>query len=449
MKAEALVMSRKEQERSEVMRLYVEGHIKQKEAARRIGVSTRQVRNLARAYRERGAAGLVHGNRGRGSNRKIRDEIRLSALQLVRERYWDFGPTLAHEKLVEHHGFDMSVETLRQWMIAGGLWHPKRKKRPRAFQMRPRRPRVGELIQIDGSPHDWFEGRAPACTLIVFIDDASGRLMEMRFVPSETTEAYMGCLRRYLSRHGRPVCLYSDKHSVFRVNQEDAESGEQLTQFGRALKTLDIGIIFANTPQAKGRVERANQTLQDRLVKDMRLAGISDMEQGNAFLAAWMEKHNRRFAVQPASDDDAHRPVPHDERELNLILSIHSRRKLSKNLTMQYNNNLYQIKLKGIGYALRGAAVTVCEDFAGNITILYNGRALAWEIFQRGEFPPPVVDGKQLNQAVDQTIQQQRKNKPWKPRPDHPWRKPINRQKRKFLLWVDTLGHQVSWFKHM
>jgi transposase len=444
MKAEMLLMSRKEQDRSEVIRLHIEGHIKQKEAARRMGVSTRQVRNLVRAYRKHGASGLIHGNRGRESNRRIREEVRQAALGLVRERYWDFGPTFAREKLVEEHGFAMSVETLRQWMMADGLWHPKQKKQKRAFQLRPRRPRVGEMIQIDGSPHDWFEGRAPECTLIVFIDDASSRLMEMRFVPAETTEAYMGCLKRYLARYGRPGCFYSDKHGVFRVNAEDAEAGEQLTQFGRALRTLDMGIIHANTPQAKGRVERANQTLQNRLIKDMRLAGISGMEEGNAFLKAWMEKHNRKFAVPPASHDDAHRPVLHDERELDLILSIHSRRKLSKNLTLQYNNTLYQIKVSGIGYALRGATVTVCEDFTGKVTILYNGRALAWEIYQRGESPPPVIDSKQLNQIVDQTIRRQNKTSSWKPKPDHPWRKPIISQKRKFLSGtkpeISTLG---------
>jgi len=327
-------------------------------------------------------------------------------------------------------------------MIAEGLWQPKAKKQQRAFQMRPRRPRVGELIQIDGSPHDWFEGRAPTCTLIVFIDDASGRLMELRFVPAETTEAYMTCLRHYLERYGRPVALYSDKHSIFRVNIEDAKSGKQFTQFSRALKSLDIDCIHANTPQAKGRVERANQTLQDRLVKDMRLACISSMEEGNAFLQAWMEKYNRKFAVQPASNEDAHRPVLHNEQELDLIFSIHSQRKLSKNLTLQYNNVLYQIKTRAIGYAMRGATVTVCENFQGKVSILYNGQLLQWEQFERGDAPPPVVDAKNINQVIDQAIQRQAK--PWKPKPDHPWRKPIRNQKRKFLSGskpeISTLG---------
>jgi len=258
MKAEILTMSRKEQDRAEVIRQVIDGCIKQKEAAKRLGISTRQVRNLAHAYRLSGGAGLIHGNRGRESNRKIREEIRQSAVALVRERYRDFGPTFAHEKLTEDDGFSLSVETLRQWMISDVLWHPKSKKHKREHQIRERRPCVGEMIQIDGSPHDWFEGRASKCTLIVFIDDATSRLLEVRFFPSETTEAYMTCLKRYLVRYGRPVSFYSDKHSVFRVNQEDAESGEQFTQFGRALKTLDIEAIHANSPQSQGK-SRARQ----------------------------------------------------------------------------------------------------------------------------------------------------------------------------------------------
>jgi len=446
MKAEMMCMSKQEQDRSEVMRLYTEGYIKQKEAAKRMGLSTRQVRRIAKDYRQHGCHTLIHGNRGKVSNRKIRDEIRQSALQWVRKQYWDFGPTLAHEKLTEDHGFFLSVETLRQWMISDGLWHSKSKKHKHAHQMRERRPCFGEMIQIDGSPHDWFEGRTAKCTLIVFIDDATSRLLEMRFFPSETTEAYMSCLKCYLARFGRPVSFYSDKHSVFRINQEDAESGEQLTQFGRALKTLDIEAIHANTPQAKGRVERANQTLQDRLIKEMRLAGISSMEEGNAFLASYMEKHNHKFAVEPASDADAHRPVLHDQQELDLILSIHSKRKLSKNLTLQYNNILYQVKIKGIGYAMRGASVTVCEEFNGNITLLYKGKTLIYETWKRGETPPAIKDSKEVNQAVEQAIRQQTQRKTWKPAPDHPWRQLTigHSQKRTFLSGIkpdiSTLG---------
>jgi len=432
MKADILLMSKKEQDRSEVIRLHIEGYIKQKDAGKRLGLSSRQVRRLAAVYRQRGVAGMIHGGRGKASNRKIRSDVRQRAMDIVRQHYPDFGPTFAHEKLTEEHGFSFSVETLRQWMISDGLWSSKNKKHKSVHQMREPRPQVGEMVQIDGSPHDWFEGRAPKCTLIVFIDDATSRLAELRFFPSETTEAYMSCLRSYLERYGRPAALYSDKHSVFRVNQEDAESGEQLTQFGRALKTLDIEGIQANTPQAKGRVERANKTLQDRLIKEMRLAGVSGIEAGNAFLATYMKNHNDKFARQAASETDAHRPVLHNENELNFGFSIHTNRKLSKNLTTQYHNTLYQIKTKGIGYAMRGANVTVCEDFKGNVSILYKGRALNYETFKRGEKPPAIEDDKTINNAVDKAIEKQKARSSYKPSINHPWRNSIlSRQTQK------------------
>jgi len=415
------------------MCLYVEGYIKQKEAARRMGLSTRQVRRIVREYRKHGSRALIHGNRGKASNRKIRAEVKQQAMALVRRYYPDFGPVFAAEKLADDHGITVSSETLRQWMITDALWKPKPKRQPASHPMRERRPRVGELVQIDGSPHDWFEGRAPKCTLIVFIDDATSRLLDLQFYPSETTQAYMSSLRCYFKRYGRPVALYSDRHSIFTVNIKDAQSGEQLTQFGRALKTLDIEGIQANSPQAKGRVERANQTLQDRLVKEMRLAGVNSMEEGNAFLQQYMEKHNRKFAVKPASDDDAHRPVAHNEQELDLIFSIHHKRKLSKDLSLQFNNIVYQLQIKGIGYAMRGAMMTVCESFDGAVTLIYKGKRQPYSTYKRGEKPQPVADDKTINQIVDQAISKQAADH--KPGPDHPWRKPClpTKQNRTFL----------------
>ncbi|MCF6208244.1 MAG: ISNCY family transposase [Ghiorsea sp.] len=425
MTAEILMMSIKEQERATMMQQLLDGYIKQQDAAKTLGLSTRQVRNLASSYRKHGAAGMIHGNRGKVSHRKVSDAEKQRFMDIVHQHYHDFSPTFAHEKLTEAHGFSYSVETLRQWMVADGLWVPKSKKHKRTYQMRQPRPRLGELIQIDGSPHDWFEGRAPKCTLIVFIDDATSKLMTLRFFPTETTEAYMTCLRDYLQRYGKPAALYSDRHSIFRVNKEDAMSGEQVTQFGRALKSLDIESIHANTPQAKGRVERANQTLQDRLIKEMRLAGISNMEDGNAFLDAYMEKHNDKFAKQPLSDVDAHRAVLQDDSELDLILCKHISRKLSKNLTLQYCNTLYQIKTTNIGYTMRGAAVNLCEDFDGNIKIFYKGRQLNYQTFKRGETPQPIVDEKNINNAVNKAITKQRK---YKPSSNHIWRTPITSQ---------------------
>ncbi len=275
-------MTQKAIDRLSVIQQVVNRQLRQREAAVQLGLSIRQVKRLVARFRQEGPPGLVSRHLGRRPGNALSKAVRQEIMGLVHERYADFGPTLACEKLVEQHGYRLSVETLRQWMIAEGLWKPKKRKAARIHQRRPRRPCPGELVQIDGSPHDWFEGRGPCCTLIVFIDDATSKLMALHFVPAETTWAYLQTLRVYLAKYGRPVALYSDKHSIFRVNYPEREG--ELTQFTRALKTLDIEPIHANTPQAKGRVERANQTLQDRLVKELRLAGISDIEAANAFL---------------------------------------------------------------------------------------------------------------------------------------------------------------------
>lgn len=419
MNGELVRMSHRELDRLGVVRQVVDRHLTQAQAAEQLQLSVRQVKRLVRRYRAEGAQGLASRRRGRPSNHRITAAIRDKFMTLVRERYADFGPTLAHEKLVARHGFPHSVETLRHWMITEGLWKARKRRRARAFQVRERRSCRGELIQIDGSPHDWFEGRAPRCTLLVFIDDASGELMALHFAPAETTEAYMTVLRRYLAEHGRPVSLYSDRHGIFRVNAADHEG--ELTQFGRALKTLDIEAIHARTPQAKGRVERANQTLQDRLVKEMRLAGIDSIAVANAWLPSFMADFNRRFSVCPAHAEDAHRPVHHSDEELALILCLHHERTLSRNLTVQCHNRLYQIQVEGHGYRLRHARVTVCEGFDGTVTVLHQGKALTHTCWTRGD-PPPLADDKGINHAVDVAKVRQDRRQGWKPAPDHPWR---------------------------
>ena len=246
---------------------------------------------------------------------------------------------MAREKLVEVHGLRLSTETLRRWMIADGLWRAKERREIRVHQSRPRRECFGDLIQIDGSPHDWFEGRGPGCTLIVYMDDATSRLVACRFAAAETAEAYMEATRAHFVAHGRPVAYYSDRYGVFRVNKKGKE--DELTQFSRALKTLDIAALHAHSPQAKGRVERANRTLQDRLVKEMRLRGIGDLAAGNAYLPEFMADFNRRFAVAPRNPEDAHRKVLHDAAELELIFCEHHSRKLTKNLTIRFECREY------------------------------------------------------------------------------------------------------------
>jgi transposase len=414
-------LSHRELDRVGVIEGVAAGRVRQREAAEQLALSVRQVKRLVRRYCEQGAAGLVSRRRGRPSNHRLRKSLRAQALSLVRSRYADFGPTLAHEKLTEVHGLQLSVETLRQLMIEDGLWQPKRRRRRPVFQLRERRPRRGELVQIDGSPHDWFEGRGQPCTLLVFIDDATGVLGQARFAPSETTQAYMQALEDYMRAHGRPVALYSDRHSIFRLTQKECANGRTLTQFGRALKALEIEAIHAHTPQAKGRVERANKTLQDRLVKEMRLAGISDIDAANAFLPGFLADYNRRFARPPKHAEDAHRPLHHSTEELDRILCLQHTRRLSKSLSMQFQNILYHVQSRGGGYHLRGAQITVCEHVDGRITLLRQDRSLAYTTYAKGERPAPVEDEKTVNQCVDQTLARQAP--PHKPKPDHPWRR--------------------------
>jgi transposase len=409
-----LTMSNQEITRLEVMQRLRDKRLRQKEAAQLLGISIRQVKRLWRAYRKKGVKGLVSARRGKPSNHRLDAGITQQALDLIKERYEDFGPTLAHEKLVEVHGLQLSRESVRKIMIEEAIWKPKKvAKEPPARQMRERRACLGELVQIDGSDHDWFEGRGPKCTLLVFVDDATGQLLELWFVPDESFFGYCEAAGHYLERYGKPVAFYSDKHGVFRVNQErplGLSSG--LTQFGRAMQELDIQIICANSPQAKGRVERANQTLQDRLVKELRLHGISDPVSGNAYLPEFREDFNRRFAVAPRSTYDAHRPLLENEN-VKIILTHQKTGTLSKNLTVQSNRVIYQIQSDRPDYTLRHAQVTVCENALGEVTILYKNQPLAYTIFRQPIRQAQVADTKTLDHLI---------RPPQPPSANHPWR---------------------------
>src|SRR4051794_7640147 len=303
-----VVMSKRELNRLDVLARLDSDRLTARGAAELMAIARRQTYRLLRRYRDNGASAVANQRRGRPSNNRLPDVVRDHAIALVRECYADFGPTFAAEKLAERHDLKVSRETLRSWMRRAGIW-TSRAERKRIQQPRHRREHIGELIQIDGSEHRWFEDRAAACTLLVFVDDATSRLMELRFVASESTFAYFEALKAYLRRHGKPVAFYSDKHSIFRVSNENAASGNGMTQFGRALSELNIEILCANTSQAKGRVERAHHTLQDRLVKELRLAGISTIEAANAFLPSFVLTYNVRFAKPPASERNLHRPM--------------------------------------------------------------------------------------------------------------------------------------------
>lgn len=307
-------MSQKELKRSEILSKVTDKRMTIQTASIELGLSWRQTHRLVKAFRKGGAAALVSKSRGKPSNRSYSVSYRQYVISVVREHYHDFGSTLAAEKLSSDHAIIVSREALRVWMIDAGLWKTRKQKRGRVHQPRHRRECFGELVQIDGSDHEWFEHRAPRCTLLVYIDDATSTLTHLRFVKSESAIAYFNATRAYLEDYGKPVAFYSDKHSVFHVSKSSTLSNRGLTQFGRALEDLNIEIICANTSQAKGRVERANKTLQDRLVKEMRLRGISSIEEGNAYLEEYRAAHNAKFAKSPRNAKDLHRPLAEHDR---------------------------------------------------------------------------------------------------------------------------------------
>jgi transposase len=411
-----LQMSTKELSRLEVMQRLSQKKLSQQEAGTILKLSKRQIKRLLKAFREQGAAGLMSKHRGRKANNRLSDEVKRSALNLLKTKYKGFGPTLAHEKLVEKEKLKLSNESVRKLMIEEGLWKARKAKKVVVHQLRERRACFGELVQIDGSPHDWFEGRADPCVLLVFIDDATGKLVQLLLVDSESFFSYCQAAESYFKKYGKPVAFYSDKNSIFRVNVPSAGSQPDLTQFGRAMQDLDIEIICANTPQAKGRVERVIQTLQDRLPKEMRLRGIDNWEAGNAYLPEFLQDFNHRFGEEPRSNVDAHRPLTAKDN-LARILTWQETRTLSKNLTLQFYKTVYQIQTKRPSYALRNAQVTVCLNAQEQITILYNGKSLPYIIYQQQAKQATIVSTKQLDLTL--TL----KRLPPKPAPDHPWRK--------------------------
>lgn len=397
-------MSAKERERAAVMRRLAAGEIRQRRAAELLGLKVRQIKNLVKAWRSRGDRGLVSGRRGKPSNNRLSAAVVSGIEHALKTRYADFGPTFAAEKLAEHEGITVSAETVRQAQIRLGLWQPKQRRRQRVFQVRERRSRFGELIQIDGSVHDWLEGRGPRMTLIVFIDDATGRLTALRFARAETTRAYVETLRDHVLAHGLPMALYSDRHGIFRVNAKEADGGDGLTALNRVTGRLGIEQICATTPQAKGRVERANQTLQDRLIKEMRLAGIADMAAAQDFLPGFMARHNRRFAVEPKCAEDAHKPWGHDVAALEAALAEHEPRTLSKALTFMAGGAVHCIKTRDAGIALRGARVTVRHYLDGCMDVVFKERVLPYTTVRKLPRASAIEDDKTIDARLDDVV---------------------------------------------
>jgi transposase len=418
LKETLFTMSRQELERIKVIEKVISGPLTQSAAAHMLGLGIRQVKRLCKAYRVQGEAGLISKQRGKAGNRRYTQAFKDEVIRVVKAQYCDFGPTFAAEKLLERQSITISHETLRCWMIEAGIWQPKRAHKARIHQSRSRRPRVGELVQIDGSHHDWFEGRADKCCLLVFIDDATSKIMCMHFNHAETTLGYFTAVETYINLYGKPIAWYSDKHNIFRVNIKDSPTTE--TQFSRAMEALRIETICANTPQAKGRVERANQTLQDRLIKEMRLRNISSIEEANRYLPEFIAAHNARFAKQPRDLEDAHRPNTYSAAELQRILSLQYERTISKNLEVTFGRNIYQITNVGQGYRMRHAKVSIIISQNNEVSIYYKDKALTFKVFEKSGIEAPIVDRKLVTALFDKCVPNPKKGH--KPADNHPWK---------------------------
>jgi hypothetical protein len=430
METERIALSQKERDRLHVLHELEQGRLKQVAAAERMKLSGRQVRRLLLRLREEGDRAVIHRLRGRPSNRKFDVSFQRKVLARVGQRYEDFGPTLAAEHLAEE-GVALSRETLRKWMTQAAFWRPRSQRAKKIHVWRERRASFGELVMQDSSPFRWLEDRGPACQLIAVIDDATSRL-HAHFVEHDTTEENLRTFSGWLQRYGRPMAHYTDKNSIFRSNRPAAIS-EQLqgerprSQFGRALKELGIEWIAAQSPQAKGRIERLFATLQDRLVKEMRLAGIDHIEAANHFLeTCFLPEWEQRFTVTPRNSRNAHRPLGREQR-LEEILSLRVVRKVAQDHTVSWEGNLWGVTREEVCAGLRGAAVEIERRLDGSHWLRYRGRYLHLRPCQK-PVPSASPSGLRPPGLVEPTTRPTNKIKPKYHVPaEHPWRKPWKR----------------------
>lgn len=390
---EALTMADWEIDRLHIIRQVLERRFTWTQAAAQMGLSRRQVGRLCIRVRGHGARGVIHGLRGKPSNHRLEPEMLGKVLSALHDPLWEgFRPTFAREKLAERHGLCLGIETVRQLMLLAGLWLPRR-QRARHQRWRPRRECSGMLVQMDGSHHDWFEGRGPRCVLMGLIDDATSLVQLAKFVPSEDTHNVMRVSKAYIERYGRPTAFYVDKHSIFRTNREasideDLRQEQPATQYKRALDALGIELIWAHSPQAKGRIERTFQTHQDRLVKELRLAGISTMEAGNLFLQQhYLPGHNERFAVAPANPTDAHRPLL-DGQDLDRAFSVWSERTVQNDFTVRLHGSWLQLLPPG-GLRVRPRdKVTLEKRLDGSIHVRWRERYMPFKMLDKQPHRP-------------------------------------------------------------
>lgn len=412
---ETISMSLKERKRLEVLGRVKADGLSLVKAAELLGISYRQAKRAWRRFQSAGDVSLVHGLRGRPSNRQTSAGFQEQVLELYREKYLGYGPTLAAECLEREDGVSVSASTLRHWLLGAGLWRRERRRKQHR-RRRPRREHLGELLQMDGSHHDWFAGRRGWAVLMVLIDDATGRVYA-RFFENESWDSAAAALRRYTQRHGLPRALYVDRHSIYRADWEPtaaeilAEKWPE-TQFGRAMSELDVELIQARSPQAKGRVERVNRTLQDRLVKALTRAGIGDLESANRFLEeTFLPEFNERF-VRPASRPaDLHRATP-DERLLR-ILSIQEERVVQPDWTVRWENRFLQLSRATAAHVQPGDRVVVSQQLDDRLLVFAGDRELPWSAVRDASPVKP-----QPPRSGPTGSRQGRK-----PRADHPWRR--------------------------
>lgn len=371
-----IIMSQRESNRLYVIRQAIDKEVTQKQAAELLGLVERQVRRLVRSIRAEGNAGICHKSRGKRSHNGIADKIKAKAIALCRDRYKEFGPTHAGEKLLTAHGIKVSDETLRGWFQQEHIPYRGRKKRPHR-QWRKRKAHRGEMVQMDGSHHDWFEGRGPVCVLMGYIDDATGRVYA-RLYEYEGTLPAMDGFKRYIRRYGIPQSVYLDRHSTYKsmakqTIEEELNGIRPMSHFEKSLAELEVEVIHAYSPQAKGRIERLFGTFQDRVVKEMRLVGVTNIAEGNAFLDGYLPEYNRKFAKEAAEQADFHRPIV-NKKALDTILSIKTDHALRNDFTIAHDKKLYQIKSN-----VRAKKVTVEERTDGSMHILHDGQRLKYK----------------------------------------------------------------------
>jgi DNA-binding Lrp family transcriptional regulator len=401
-----ITLSRRETKRLHIIHQALDKRITQKKAAEIVGLSNRQLRRMLKRVREEGDDGISHRSRGKTSNRRVPIKIKEKALKLFREKYSDFGPTFASEKLLDIHAIKVSKETLRLWLNKESIPYEKRKGRKHR-QWRERKHHFGEMVQMDGSHHDWFEGRGPECVLMGYIDDATGTVSG-RFYDYEGTMPAMDSFKRYIKRYGMPQSVYLDKHTTYKSTakqtvEEELENKKSMSQFERSLSELGVTVIHANSPEAKGRVERLFRTLQDRMVKEMRLVRINSVERANEFLINYLPTFNKKFKVKAVSEVDVHQSAL-PARELDKIFCIREERTVRNDFTIAYNGKLYQIK-----DAIKTKKVTVEERMDGSLHITHRSIDLRYREIKR----------RLVKENPKAPVLFERRYQP----PDHPWKR--------------------------